>query len=132
MSKDSNPENPRNDENLGQLLLFHRKYNLGDELGYAERDFSDFKDMETFLREKEGAVVLLAVFGLDHGCFRIQVGNFNDPWDSGQLGYIWATAHDIAKWYGVPEPTQHHLDLARSVLIAEVAAYDAYLNREEA
>lgn len=129
--KDKDFLNPRNSACLGHLFLFHNKYNLGDETEYTARDFANFEDMETFLRETEEAIVVLPVFGYDHGQLRIQVGPYSDPWDSGQLGFIWATKGDIMAWYQASEWDDRLANEASAVLISEVEAYDAYINRED-
>ena len=123
--------NPRNDDCLGHLFLFHKRYVLGDETEYTAKDFAHFEDMLTFLRETEEAIIALPVFGYDHGQLRIQVGPYNDPWDSGQLGFIWATKSDIMTWYQATEWEDRLATEATAVLGAEVAAYDAYINSED-
>lgn len=128
--KDTDFLNPRNGSCLGHLFLFHKKRDLGDETEHTAQDFENFEDMETFLRETEEAIVVLPVFGYDHGQLRIQVGPYNDPWDSGQLGFIWATKGDIMTWYQASEWEDRLASEASAVLLSEVKAYDAYINNE--
>ncbi|MEM3486067.1 MAG: hypothetical protein QXI12_10655 [Candidatus Methanomethyliaceae archaeon] len=119
---DSTPENPRTWDNLGTMVCWHRRYNLGDS--------HDFKTPDDFLTwaKKQDMALLLPLYLLDHGGLRLSLQPFNDPWDSGQVGWVYLTKERLRKEYGVTRITQETLGKASAVLTAEVTEYDYYLS----
>ena len=117
---DENPLNPRTDcDHLGILLCWHRRYSLGDSHPYdTPQDFTESaaaKDM----------FVCLPVYLLDHSGLYVSVNDFNDSWDSGQLGFIYCTKQDAQKWFNNTDVTE---DEIKKELTAEVEEYNDYLN----
>lgn len=75
-------------------------------------------------------LVILPVYLYDHSGLAMSTGSFlgralHADWDSGQVGYIYATREDILKAFGdiTPETEKR----ARKALEAEVKDYDAWL-----
>lgn len=117
---DINASNPRDDGNIGTLVVFHRAYNFGDVDGanYYE-PFSVIEEIAGFsLEEAELAsdsagkefdakqarrdiwakananAVILGVEMLEHSGIRLRTCGVEDGrtgWDSGQVGYIYTT-----------------------------------------
>lgn len=117
---DENPLNPRTDcDHLGIMLCWHRRYSLGDSHPYdTPQDFAEnaaAKDM----------FVCLPVYLLDHSGLYVSVNDFNDSWDSGQLGFIYCTKQDAQKWFNNTDVTE---DEIKKELTAEVEEYNDYLN----
>ena len=117
---DENPLNPRTDcDHLGIMLCWHRRYSLGDIHPYdTPQDFAESaaaKDM----------FVCLPVYLLDHSGLYVSVNDFNDSWDSGQLGFIYCTKQDAQKWFNNTDVTE---DEIKKELTAEVEEYNDYLN----
>ena len=117
---DENPLNPRTDcDHLGIMLCWHRRYSLGDSHPYdTPQDFAESaaaKDM----------FVCLPVYLLDHSGLYGSVNDFNDSWDSGQLGFIYCTKQDAQKWFNNTDVTE---DEIKKELTAEVEEYNDYLN----
>lgn len=117
---DENPLNPRTDcDHLGIMLCWHRRYSLGDSHSYdTPQDFAESaaaKDM----------FVCLPVYLLDHSGLYVSVNDFNDSWDSGQLGFIYCTKQDAQKWFNNTDVTE---DEIKKELTAEVEEYNDYLN----
>jgi hypothetical protein len=69
--------------------------------------------------------VILPLYLYDHSGISISTGSFGDPWDSGQVGYIYCAPEDIKREYG--ELTEENLTTAKEVLKSEVELYDQYL-----
>lgn len=111
--QDENAESPREWSNLGKIYAEHRRYTLGDKDATKE--------------EAENAPVCLNLYMLDHSGITISTNSFNDPWDSGQVGYIYATKEAILNEYKVKRISKKLLEKVRRVLLAEVANYDQYL-----
>jgi 3',5'-cyclic AMP phosphodiesterase CpdA len=53
---------------------------------------------------------------------------FGCPWDSGQVGFIFATKETLIKEYGRAD--EDIINKAKEILEAEVKVYDQYLTRE--
>ena len=122
---DEEPESPRDWDNLGTMVCWHRRYRLGDKHSFATPQ--DFEESE----ERKNAAVVLPLFLYDHSGLRIKVGSFHGllpqghaEFDSGQVGYIYISKKKVQSEYGDgPEA----LKSAEECLDAEVAVYDQYL-----
>ena len=66
--------------------------------------------------------VILPLYLYDHSGITMNTAGFSCPWDSGQVGWIYATHEDVRKEYGSLD-----LDRAESLLKSEVESYDHYL-----
>ncbi len=141
--------NPRDNDNLGTMVCWHREYKLGDKHSYKNPD--DF--FESLAREYVGAerveywyqkydakeffakiyavveenVIFLPLYLMDHSGISISTGSFNDPWDSGRVGYIYITKEKIREEYSCtrigPARRQKVLDM----LVGETKEYDNFL-----
>lgn len=116
---DYNPPHPRIDcDHMGTMLGWHRRYNLTDNPKYKEP--SDFWESE----EAKNIHVILPVYMLDHSGIYLSTTDFADPWDSGQLGFIYCTKEQAQKWYGyLPDE-----ETLKAELRAEIETYNDYLN----
>jgi len=133
-------ENPRNDDNLGKMLCFHRRYVLGDrrEPAIRESSFRSWDEVETHLRSELKALVILPLYLYDHSGLRMKVGSFQGllpgghaEFDSGQVGFIYATKADIKKNYPGKQIRARLLAEVEATLRREVAEYDHYLTSGE-
>ena len=117
---DENPLNPRTDcDHLGTMLCWHRRYSLGDSHPYdTPQDFAESAAAKYMF-------VCLPVYLLDHSGLYVSVNDFNDSWDSGQLGFIYCTKQDAQKWFNNTDVTE---DEIKKELTAEVEEYNDYLN----
>lgn len=77
------------------------------------------------LLEQSGQFAILPLYLYDHSGITMSTGSFSCPWDSGQVGWIYADAEMIEKEYG--KVTPETLGKAKEVLEAEVLTYDYYL-----
>lgn len=111
-------ESPRDWDNLGKMVYWHRRYTLGDE----NPKMSPEEYRETI---PEGSVVM-PLYLLDHSGLALRTTPFTSRWDSGQVGLVYATPEDIEKSYteGTEEEIQEKV---KRCLKAEVKIYDQYL-----
>jgi hypothetical protein len=110
------------------MICFHRRYALGDadesnEIG----DFVGWDGLEKLLIREKKAVIVIPLYMYDHSGITVQTHPFADPWDSGQIGYIYCTREDIRKNWNVKRVTKELRDYARKLLEGEVKEYDDYL-----
>lgn len=118
--RDEYAENPRKWDNLGSMVCWHRRYNLGDKHGYDSPQ--DFYESEAY----KNALVILPVYLYDHSGITVSNSDFGDRWDSGQIGYIFVTKEKAQEEYG-SEMTEQKKELIRERLISETETYDNYL-----
>ena len=112
---DDNSESPREWDNLGKMVCFHKRYELGDMHDYADPE--DFKPEEH--------AVCLSLYLYDHSGITMSCKPFGDRWDSGQVGWVYCDVADIVKEYGSDTPENR--ETAEKVLRGEVKTYDTYL-----
>ncbi|MDD3039083.1 pentapeptide repeat-containing protein [Bacteroides sp.] len=101
-----------------------------DEYGDEEYDLSDvlthcaeelyYTNPETILSIIDEYCIILPLYLFDHSGVAISTHNFNDPWDSGQIGYI----------YAKKESEGHSDEELRKILNDEIELYDSYLRGE--
>jgi hypothetical protein len=119
---DSDPESPRTWDNLGTIVCKHRRYNLGDKHDY---DLSKCKSWFDVQKELDYPPIILNIYLYDHGGITMSTKPFSCPWDSGQVGFIFATKEDLIRSYGRAD--EETIKRAKSVLEGEVEIYDQYL-----
>lgn len=122
---DESPESPREWDNLGKMVCFHRRYNLGDKHELT------VDELKALIRRKD--VISLPLFLYDHSGLSMSTNRnypFNDRWDSMQVGYIYITFEDIRKAYGIKRLTSKLIDKVINVLVSEVETYNLYLHGE--
>lgn len=121
--------NPREWDNLGTMLCYHRRYALGDQTGLPMVNAILIESRS----EVDGeAALVLPLYLYDHGGLSISTEPFSCPFDSGKIGIIYATYNAIRKEYGKKRISKKILAAARERLVAEVAEYNAYLHGDEA
>jgi hypothetical protein len=129
------PSSPRDWDNLGTMVCWHRGYDLGDvqwtDSG-AEiegRTIDNPKVALRYLRMMHGAEVLpLGLY--DHSGISMYIGGgphtFDSAgWDSGTVGFVYVTRAQIVAEYGDDSPESR--EQARAALVSEVETYDMYL-----
>lgn len=117
-------------DNLGKMVCFHKRYNLGDKTALCSNQFDGWDALSKHLSDEMDAEVILPLYLYDHSGITISIYPFNDHWDSGQIGFIYATKKAIMKEYNVTEITPDIIDEVEKALIIEVEIYDYYLRGE--
>lgn len=152
VTADTTPENPREWDNVGTMIAFNSIYGTGDEHNYhsllelmydlaysydnKEADALDdlynddkLSESEYFRKLKELAKknnLILPVFRLDHSGVSYSIKDFNDSWDSGQIGYIYASYETIKYEFG--NVSEESLNKAKSCMISELETYSHWIN----
>ena len=124
LMEDMYPESPREDyDHLGTMACWHRRYNLGDK--QPNEDPSDF-----YKQMKQENCIFLPLYLLDHSGLTMSTADFADPWDSGQVGWIYVTAERVRNEYGWKHITKTRRQQIEKYLKGEVEEYDDYLRGE--
>lgn len=117
--RDDDVESPREWDNLGKMICFHNKYNLGDKHDYTQEQLRDI------VKRKD--VIALPLFLYDHSGITMSTGEFSCQWDSSQVGYIFVDFEAIKKEYSVKIITKQLRETVITVLTGEVETYDDFL-----
>lgn len=119
---DEDPINPREWENLGTMVCFHRRYKLGD-----KHEFTSPGEFSAWLEEQGDNVIALPLYLYDHSGLTMSVGPFLCPWDSGQVGWIYVTKEHAREVFGKRALTRKLREQVEDSLRSEVKVYDLYL-----
>jgi len=83
---------------------------------------------DIILKELSEDHVILPTFLLDHSGLSMSTSSFHDPWDSGQVGWIYANKETVIKEYG--EWSEETIEKVKQFMESEVKEYDDYLRGE--
>jgi hypothetical protein len=127
---DGSHADPREYDNIGTMVCWHRRCDLGDQT--VNPDASDAETMAEFIEEVTGPdAIVLPLWLYEHGSMTMSVGEanpFSCPWDSGQVGFIYCTPVDVVREYG--KDTPENRERAIAYMKGEVETYDMYLRGE--
>ena len=125
---DEDPESPRDWDNLGTMVCFHGRYNLGDSNhGYKDSDHSNWAELKKQIEKDHDVLVILPLFLYDHSGITMSTGPFSCGWDSGQVGWIFTTKQKVRENFEVKRINQKLKDKIKTYLEGEVETYDQYL-----
>ncbi|TWH59291.1 hypothetical protein DesLBE_3666 [Desulfitobacterium sp. LBE] len=80
---------------------------------------------ENVLDYLSSSYVIEPIFMYDHSGITVNTNGFSCPWDSGQVGWIFASHDTIKKEFG--QINDETIEKARALLKSEVKEYDYYL-----
>lgn len=118
-------------DNLGRMVCFHGKYWLGDKHTYNHNDYSGWEEMKNAIIKENDVCVILPLYLYDHSGITMNTTGFSCRWDSGQVGWIYATKKDVREWCGIKKITKPYVDKVNEILLEEVKMYDRYIRGEE-
>lgn len=118
---DDSPANPRHYGDNSRLILFHKRYDIGDQHEYKHSDYTNWDDMKEDIIKKEQPGMILPVYMYDHGSVSLSTRIFNDRWDSAQVGFA------IIEWSRFRDMTA---DEGKHSIETELEDYSNYLNGE--
>jgi len=140
---DDMSESPREWDNLGRMVCWHSRYNLGDDHGFGtpsvfahmlsglySEEITEYLDDEQFEKCWDAACkdhIIIPLYLYDHSGITMSCSPFACPWDSGQVGYIYISYEDIRKEYGWKRITKKRREQIVKYLVGEVETYDHYL-----
>jgi len=121
---DECPESPREWDNLGHIVYWSDRYNLGDERIY---------DVDEFLKEHKDDIVL-KVYAYIHSGIALRTAPFDclpafhAQFDSGHSGFIYVSKEDVLKEYG--NLSDETIERVKNCLQGEIETFSKYLNGE--
>ena len=135
---DDSPDNPREWDNLGQMVCWHRHNKIGDDhdhgdteefLRYISRlhDGEGYDTMDELLEKARETNLVVPIFMYEHSGISLNTGGFLCPFDSGQVGWAWVGHKELAEeWPGIP--LEKLIQKASDAIDGEVDTYSDYLN----
>ena len=123
-------ESPREWDNVGIMICFHKRYSLGDKHDLKSNSFGGWEEVKEYLIKEMKAKIILPLYLYEHSGITISTTPFSCRFDSGQVGFIYTTAEKIKEAYGVKHITKKVLEKATKCLQGEVETYDQYLTGE--
>lgn len=121
---DLDAEDPREWDNLGTMVCFHKRYNLGDKHNFTVEELQEYVERDD--------VIALPLYMYDHSGIGISTNNssypYNCPWDSGQLGYIVVELDKVCKEFGWKTFTEENRKKVIQQLQGEVETYHQYVS----
>ncbi len=130
---DIEPQNPRDWDNRGVISCAHKRYSLSDEGKEIPTDeFTCWDEVEQYLIKECGAVVILPLWLYDHSGISISTRSFvgrahHAGWDSGRVGFIYATRESIIEGQGWKKLTKERRAKVEGYLQREIEVFNQYL-----
>ena len=122
--RDVDPQsNPREWDNLGIMMCFHKRYNLPNETDENQDGFYSWGEVENFILKEIKPIAIFPIYLYDHSGISISINRnapFNCPFDSGQIGYIFMTKETAKK-------NKLTKNKAEKILIDETEVYNQFL-----
>ncbi len=125
---DEYAESPRSYSNLGTMICFDKRYELGDEHEIDKNLFKGWNEVEKYLIKNFDASVILPIYMYEHGGVELNTVGFSCKWDSRQVGFIYVSKRRLRYEYDLKRIDRKIKDLAKDILIGEVKIYSDYLN----
>jgi len=129
---DDDPSNPREFDNLGHMICFHRRYSLGDEHQMT------LDEARTFQRRKD--VISLNLYLYDHSGITMRASRSYEgnpfygrlpqghaEFDSGQVGFVYVTKDELRREFNKKKITKKSVENAIEIMYGEVKTYDRYI-----
>lgn len=129
---DPEPQDPREWTQLGEMVCWHRRYNLGDrQIDSREQEALErggMRLLNRYLRLVKGATCVVPLGLIDHSGLAMYPGggpHWSDSagWDSGTVGFIYDTPEGRADCGTPPDKIEEGLK-------AEIKEYDQFLRGE--
>lgn len=124
---DCDPTNPREFDNLSEMVCFHKRYNLGDNHSFKSNDYNSWDEMKKAIERTENPAIILPIFLMDHSGLTISTTPFGCRWDSGQVGFVLVTKKKVCEEYSVKRVSKKLIEKVKELILSEVETYDHYI-----
>ena len=119
---DSSSISPEDFDHVGKLMTFHRDCYIQVERKFKRKE----EEFKAFLRDNENNLIIMPVYAYIHSGVALSLergGQFNDPWDSGQIGVIYCTKEEAAENFG-----KNYSERLLKCFKAIIEEWDGYLS----
>lgn len=158
LAQDESPQDPRDDDNVGEMIAYHRDYTLGDHGRKRDERWSaedahtrlvevareagakiepdeygayNETDIDNAIKHLNTVGVILPLYLLDHSGIWMRTGRFAEDswgWDTSMVGYIVATPEKIRENYTITRITKAMREKVADLLRGEVETYSKYIS----
>jgi len=119
---DTEPWDPRSDDNLGTMVCFSSRYNWGD-----KHDFPDPDQFAIFVAINRDKIITLPLYVYVHSGTTMNTTGFSCRFDSWCCGRIYVTKARVREEYGWKRVSKKRIAQIEDYLKGEVQTYDQYL-----
>lgn len=120
---------PRETNNLGTMLCFHKSLHLPKECSFFKTDdYNNWDELKDAITKKMNVPVILPIYFYNHSGVSISTTKFTSKWDSSQIGFIFVVKKDVDKWFEWEEITEEKRNKLKDILLEEVEMYNKYLS----
>ncbi|RLC14505.1 MAG: hypothetical protein DRI24_13285 [Deltaproteobacteria bacterium] len=142
VQNDPDGESPREWDNLGTMVYWHRNYNLGDVDGSKEYsdpdmfwyDLAGIEDTDSDLSKAMELAnkrnVILPLYLFDHSGITMSTSSFSCQWDSGQVGWIYVSYERIREEYSCKRVSAKMRKRIATYLENEVKTFDQFITND--
>lgn len=130
--KDLWSDSPRDWDNLGTIIGYHRSYDLSDidfpqagDYGSLYADFKEYLKSQSLTIED---IIYTPVYMYDHSGISLSSTPFSCRWDSGHYGYHFVTKSKVRSKYGVKNISPKLRTTILQILDNELNIYNDYIN----
>lgn len=123
---DDDPMSPRENDNLGTIIGYHGSRSVYDVRSENNDKYHSWEEWRKGELPKD--CYYLPVYAYVHGDISLSTGDYNDRWDSGQIGYIYATRPKIREWFNEKLIHKRVKGQVYEALKSEVEEFSNYLN----
>lgn len=130
IEQDECPESPREWDNLGVLMLAHKRYDLPCEVSVPFDGFESWREAEEWIVNEYHPVWIAPVYGYDHSSFTVALHPHGQHYnfDGGRVGFVMVRQEDIDKMGTSNNPNESLNDVLARMITNELNDYNAYLN----
>ena len=125
--QDEYAESPREWDNIGKMICFHGRYDLGDKHELSSSDFNSWEELEEFIYKEYNPLIVLPLYLYDHSGITMNTTGFHCRWDSSQVGFIYVSKENVKKEWNVKKISPKLKEKVKKLLISEVKTYDYYI-----
>jgi len=122
-------------DNLGIMVMFHKRYNLPNELKLNDDNFNSWDDLKKTIEKEHKGIYIMPILMYDHSGISLSTRReypFNDRWDAGQVGFIFTTKERIKamgcdeKNNGIYAQLEGEIQLYKQDLNGEIYGFKEY------
>ena len=124
--RDTDPENPRDNDNVGVMHCAHGRYTLGDK--GAETPFVD--DDYRAKKQRPDVLTYLPIYMYDHSGLAFAHTPFSCQWDSGLLGWHYVTREKAAETWPHVTDEDELIERAVELMKGELEEYGHFIDGE--
>lgn len=135
---DEDTSSPREDDNIGMLVIFEGGNHMGineTDHNYDPDDYAGWDEMEAAVLKDYPGAELLPVYRYEHSQVAYSTKSFvgraqHAEWDSGRVGFILVPREKMLEEYGTTRCTKAIRAKTRTYIEGEVETYSQWANGE--